>query len=154
VEQFRQASAFVIGGYTPYSSLDARTKMFMERMYCLRHNRGLNRGKPGVAVVTTACAPDRPGLPPAAQLAHQQLALWMMEEGMPQVGSLTVVGNVPCVRCGFGDSCEHSGIKMLHGPAATVASVGTTAFELQPAVLAEARELGAKLKAAVLAARA
>jgi multimeric flavodoxin WrbA len=31
-EKFRTAKAFVLGAYTPYSSLDARTKMFMERM--------------------------------------------------------------------------------------------------------------------------
>ena len=52
--RFRDASAFVIGAYTPYSSLDARTKMFMERMYCLRHQTGLNAGKIGASVITTA----------------------------------------------------------------------------------------------------
>ena len=47
--KFHEARAFVLGGYTPYSSLDARTKAFMERMYCLRHLTGLNRGKIGVS---------------------------------------------------------------------------------------------------------
>ena len=36
-ELFHEAPAFVLGGFTPYSSLDARTKAFMERMYCHRH---------------------------------------------------------------------------------------------------------------------
>ena len=56
-ELFHDASAFVIGGYTPYSSLDARTKAFMERMYCHRHRVGGNARKFGVAVITTACPP-------------------------------------------------------------------------------------------------
>ena len=60
---------FVIGAYTPYSSLDARTKTFMERMYCLRHQTGFNRGKIGAAVITTAVPAEiqacrRPRKPP------------------------------------------------------------------------------------------
>ena len=63
---FHGASAFVLGGYTPYSSLDARTKAFMERMYCHRHRIGGNARKFGVAVITTACPPGFRGchLPP------------------------------------------------------------------------------------------
>ncbi|MBI5394762.1 MAG: flavodoxin family protein [Verrucomicrobia bacterium] len=144
-EKFRRASAFVLGAFTPYSSLDARTKMFMERMYCLRHQTGLNRGKVGVSVITTACPPDAPGLPPAAQTAGSQIAFWMMEEGMVNLGSLIVLGNVPCIRCGHGDDCPMSGIKMLSGPEATVASVGVRHFEDDPRLIASAKELGEKI---------
>lgn len=149
-EKFQAASAFVIGCYTPYSSLDARTKTFMERMYCLRHKSGLNRGKHGAAVITTACQPGVAELPPAAETAANQLAFWMMEEGMNNLGSVTVIGNVPCVRCGFGDSCELSGIKMLHGPDATVDSVGISTLEEEPDPMAAAAVLGQKLRQAVL----
>lgn len=148
-EKFRSAKAFVLGGYTPYSSLDARTKMFMERMYCLRHITGLNRGKPGVSVVTTACPPETPGMPPASQTALSQIAMWMMEEGMANVGSLTVVGNPPCIRCGYGDDCEMSGVKMLHGATATVQSIGVQSFQHNTAAQEEARGFGQKLREAV-----
>ena len=148
-EKFRAARAFVLGAYTPYSSLDARTKTFMERMYCLRHLSGLNRGKIGAAVITTACPPDNPQMPPAVATATTQIGVWMMEEGMQNLGSMIILGNVPCIRCGHGDPCEMSGIKMLSGPDATVASVGVRSFAAQPPLLQAARELGERIRAAV-----
>jgi multimeric flavodoxin WrbA len=148
-EKLRAARAFVLGAYTPYSSLDARTKTFMERMYCLRHLSGLNRGKIGAAVITTACPPDNPQMPPAVATATTQIGVWMMEEGMQNLGSMIILGNVPCIRCGHGDQCEMSGIKMLFGPDATVASVGVWSFAAQPPLLQAARELGERIRAAV-----
>ena len=150
-EQFRTAKAFVLGAYTPYSSLDARSKMFMERMYCLRHQVGLNKGKVGAAIITTACPPEVPGMPPASQTATAQISIWMMDEGMVNVGSMVILGNVPCIRCGYGDQCDFSGVKMLHGPDATVASLGVRRFEDDELLVNGARELGAKIRAAVLA---
>ncbi|MHC4441540.1 MAG: flavodoxin family protein [Planctomycetota bacterium] len=150
-ERFRQAEAFVLGGYTPYSSLDARIKTFMERMYCLRHQTGLNRGKIGVSVITTACPPGAENLPPAAETAKSQIEFWMMEEQMTNLGSLIVIGNVPCIRCGYGDECELSGIKMLVGPEATVESIGIHTFEGDTALVERAAELGRKIREAVLA---
>lgn len=143
------ARAVVLGGYTPYSSLDARTKTFMERAYCRRHGTMGNAGKVGAAVITTACPPGVEGMPPAAETAHNQIAFWMMEEGMERVGGLTVLGNVPCIRCGKGDDCPGSGIKMLFGPEATVASVGVKSFEGDESLPASATQLGAKIRAAL-----
>lgn len=151
-EQFRMAKVFVLGTYTSYSSLDARSKMFMERMYCLRHQVGLNKGKVGAAVITTAWPPDVPGMPPASQTTTTQINIWMMEEAMVNVGALVILGNVPCIRCGYGDSCAYSGVKMLHGPEATVASLGVRQFEGDEVLLRGARELGQKIRAALSAA--
>ncbi|MBN2475920.1 MAG: flavodoxin family protein [Pirellulales bacterium] len=148
--KFRDAPAFVLGGYTPYSSLDARTKAFMERMYCFRHISWGNAGKVGVSVVTTACRPGVPGLPPASETALSQIAMWMKEEGIENLGSLVVEGNVPCIRCGRGDACPASGVKVLHGPEATVASVGVRTFEEDESLLRNAEQLGEKIRAAVL----
>ncbi len=145
-EKFRQADAFVLGAFTPYSSLDARTKMFMERMYCLRHQTGLNKGKLGVSVITSACPPDAPGLPPAVQTASNQIAFWMMEEGMNHLSGMVILGNVPCIKCGHGDDCGMSGIKMLMGPDATVASTGVHKFDTEPDLQAQARMLGEKIR--------
>lgn len=149
-ELFHEAPAFVLGGYTPYSSLDARTKAFMERMYCHRHRVGGNAGKAGLAVITTACPPGAPGLPPAAQTAASQIACWMMEEGMVNLGTLVIQGNVPCIRCGYGDDCSASGLKMLFGPDASVASVGVHAFEEDSALATAAEEMAAKLRRSVV----
>lgn len=149
-EMFREAPAFVLGAFTPYSSLDARTKTFMERMYCFRHQTGGNAGKVGAAVITTACPPGSPGLPPAAETARAQIGFWMMEEGMTDLGSMIVMGNVPCIRCGHGDDCPVSGIRMIHGPEATVASVGVQSFEDDASIVENARQLGEKIRRAVL----
>jgi multimeric flavodoxin WrbA len=148
-EKFRRARAFVLGAFTPYSSLDARTKTFMERMYCLRHQTGLNRGKIGAAVITTACQPGAEGLPPASDTAAAQIGYWMMEEGMVNLGSVVILGNVPCIRCGHGDECELTGIKMLHGPDATVESVGVRSFEGEPGLVESAKQLGRRIREAL-----
>ena len=149
-ELFHGASAFVLGGYTPYSSLDARTKAFMERMYCHRHRIGGNAHKFGVAVITTACPPGVQGMPPAAETATSQIGFWMMEEGMTNLGTMVIQGNAPCIRCGYGDDCSFSGIKMVFGPEATVASVGVKTFEQDAALLRAAEELAKKLREAVI----
>jgi len=149
--KFRNVPAFVLGGYTPYSSLDAWTKAFMERMYCFRHASGGNAGKVGVSVITSACPPGAEHLPPAAEIAANQIGMWMMAEGMENLGSMTLLGNVPCIRCGRGDECPFSGVKMLGGEKATVESVGVNTFEEDEALTQQARELGEKLRAAVLA---
>ena len=151
-EEFHDAPAFVLGAFTPYSSLDARTKAFMERMYCHRHRVGGNSGKVGVSVITTACRPGAPDLPAAAETAASQIAFWMREEGMENLGSMVVHGNVPCIRCGRGDACPMSGVKMLFGPEATVESVGVNTFEEDQSLLQTAKELGEKVRRAVLAA--
>mgnify|MGYP006284595521 CR=1 FL=1 len=148
-EKFRDAKAFVIGAFTPYSSLDARTKLFMERMYCFRHQTGLNAGKIGAAVITAAVPPGAEGLPPASETAAAQLKFWMMEEGMTDLGAMILAGNVPCIRCGHGDDCPVSGVAMLFGPDATVESVGVNTFEQSDHAMSEAQALGRRIREAI-----
>lgn len=144
-EKVKDADAIVIGGFTPYSSIDARTKTFMERMYALRHNRGLMAGKVGAAVVTYCAPEDNKQLPPAADTGVNAIMFYMVEEGMRWVGALKVAGNVPCIRCGVGDSCPMSGVKMLFGAEATVASVGCNQFGVSEADLDSSRALGQQI---------
>lgn len=148
-EKARRADALVIAGFTPYSTLDSRTKAFMERLYPLRHKRGYLAGKPGGAVITYAVPEENKMLPPASQMGVNAIQFFMMEEGMNFVGSVAIQGNVPCVRCGNGDSCKMSGINMLYGADATVDSVGIKQFEEQPAGVAAARDLGRKIREAL-----
>ena len=150
-EKAKAADALVIAGFTPYSTLDSRTKAFIERLYPLRHNHGFMAGKPGAAVITSCVPEDNKQLPPAADMGVNAVMFYMMEEGMQFVGALKLTGVIPCVRCGFGDECKMSGIKMLHGPAATIDSVGIKSFEQQPLCIDGAKELGQKLAAALQA---
>ena len=148
-EKARQADAMVVGGFTPYSTLDSRTKAFLERLYPLRHQHGYMAGKPGGAVITSCVPADSTELPPASQMGINAIQFYMIEEGMNFLGAVEVKGNVPCLKCGRGDGCNMSGITMLYGPEATVDRIGFSGFEDQPQAVAAAKELGAQIAAAL-----
>jgi multimeric flavodoxin WrbA len=145
----READALIVGGFTPYSTLDARTKAFLERLYPLRHRHGYMAGKPGAAVITCAIPENCEALPPACDYGVDAVRFYMMEEGMNFVGSAKISGNVPCIRCGFGDECDMSGIRMLFGPEATVNAVGVNQVEQQTEAHRRCRELGEGIAAAL-----
>jgi hypothetical protein len=73
----------------------------------------------------------------------------MMEEEMQYVGSVVLLGNVPCIRCGKGDDCAVSGIKMLFGPEGTVAAAGVHDVDADKGVRQASEAMGRKLAAAV-----
>ena len=141
-EKAKEADALIIAGFTPYSTLDARTKAFIERLYPLRHTHGYLAGKPGGAIITCAVPSGNEMLPPACDFGVNAIKFCMMEEGMEFVGEVRIMGNVPCIKCGRGDECKMSAIKMLYGPDATVSSVGVGAFEEQPEAVEAAIKLG------------
>lgn len=147
VEKVRQADALVIAGFTPYSSLDSRTKAFLERLYPLRHHTGQLAGKPGGAVITCAIPANNREMPPAFDFGSNAIKFFMLEEGMEFLGAVRIDGNVPCVKCGYGDDCAMSGISMLHGPEATVETVGINSFEKQPEAVRAASALGESIAA-------
>lgn len=144
-EKAKNADALVVAGFTPYSTLDARTKAFLERLYPLRHMHGYMAGKVGAAVITS-CVPEGDELlPPAAQMGVNAIQFYMMEEGMQFVGALKLQGVLPCLRCGEGDVCQMTGVKMIHGHHATVDTVGVKCFEQQPMVIDGAQQLGQRI---------
>ena len=149
-EKARQADGLVVGGYTPYSSIDGRTKAFLERLYPLRHKHGFMSGKSGVAVVTCAIPEDCEGMPPACESGANSIFYYMMEEGMNFLGSVKIRGNIPCISCGYGDDCQMAGLKMIFGPEATLDTVGVNTFETQAETEKAARELGAGLRDAIM----
>lgn len=102
-EKVKAADALVVGAFTPYSSLDSRTKAFLERLYPLRHRCGFLAKKPAAAVVTTAVPRGVEGLPPGADMGVNAIQFFAMEEGIEFVGSVVIDGNVSCVKCGIGD---------------------------------------------------
>lgn len=146
-QRIKDADALVVGGYTPYSSLDGRTKSFLERLYPL-HHKGLLKGKPGGVVITSAVPQEEP-YPPVAEMAAATVKAFMEEEGMNIIGDVKIVGNVPCMKCKHRDTCEHNGVSLLYGPDATPDSVGIHSFETQPEALKAAEELGKKIAEAL-----
>ncbi|MDH3349172.1 MAG: flavodoxin family protein [Desulfobulbaceae bacterium] len=144
-EKAFKADIIIIGGYTSYSTLDSRTKAFMERLYPLRHRHGLMTGKLGAAVVTCAIPAGQPGMPPACENGLNAIQYYMMEEGMKYMGGVSIKGNVPCVKCTTGIQCQVSGLKMIHGPQATVESVGINTLEEDGETVAALEKLGEDL---------
>ncbi len=108
VPKIESVQALVVGGYSPYGSLDGFTKSFLERLFSLRHQKGLNRGKFAVTVITGngrgAVGIDE---------ASRQLKTALMHEGMEVFDQLKVTGNVKCVYCGYIDECPMSALPRL-----------------------------------------
>ncbi|SEA41492.1 NADPH-dependent FMN reductase [Desulfuromusa kysingii] len=136
-EKVRYAGAIVVGGYSPYASLDAYTKSFLERLFSLRHQNGLNRGKLAVTVVT-GIGRGAPGL----DAASDQLGQALMMEGMDVLESLKVVGNTECMVCGYGQNCPMSSLSWVFGDDTEITPEKFCQVEGQSDTWAQAEVLG------------
>lgn len=141
-EKVYKADALIVAGFTPYSSIDSRTKIFLERLYPLHHLHALMSGKPGGAIVTSAIPQGIPGMPDAYETGLSAIRNYMLEEGMNFIGSVSVPGNLPCVSCGEDGQCGASAIKMIYGSDATPNSIGINSAEDSPEVVAALKQLG------------
>jgi multimeric flavodoxin WrbA len=145
-QKIRHADALIVAGYTPYASLDGRTKSFLERLWQLRHRHGYMRGKPGGIIITSAMPLENNAtLSPAMEHAISSVANYMKTEGMEIVGSVGVVGNVPCIRCGPGEHCIMSGLKRRFGPDIVRSSVKIQNVEDQKNVVVALVAMGTEI---------
>ncbi|MCB2193262.1 MAG: flavodoxin family protein [Deltaproteobacteria bacterium] len=110
-EKVRQADALVVGGHATYGTMNGYTKLFLERLFSLRHREGLNWGKLAVAVAT-GNGRGRPGL----EAASEQIAHSLAWEGMEVLGALQITGNPKCLSCGYGPTCPMSALPHVFGP--------------------------------------
>jgi len=140
-EKVRHAGALVVGGYCPYGSVDGFTKAFLERLFSLRHQHGLNRGKLA-AVVTTGIGRGAPGVAEA----NEQIAHALKMEGMEVLGQLQAVGNPECLVCGFGETCPMSTLPWVFGEDTAVTPEKFCRVEDQE-VWGQAQELGREIAA-------
>ncbi len=156
-EKLKGAQALVIGAYCPYGMIDAYTKAFLERLWSMRHVNNLNRGKLGVIIVN-GLFPDSynqrrrkfwvkylksfytPKLPvtQVAQAIERELRM----ERMEHVGTVLIKGNVPCLTCGQGSTCEMSGVPMIHGKGTKASSELCIGVENQTEVWQEITRIG------------
>ena len=114
-EKVRNAGAIVVGGYSPYGAVDGFTKAFLERLFSLRHQNGLNRGKFAVSVAT-GIGRGAPGL----EETSDQITHALNTEGMNVLGQLKVTGNTECLVCGYGQTCPMSSLPWVFGDDTTV----------------------------------
>jgi multimeric flavodoxin WrbA len=136
----RQTGAIVVGGYSPYGAVDGFTKAFLERLFSLRHQNGLNRGKLAV-VVTTGIGRGAPGL----EEASSQIAHALMLEGMNVLGQLKVTGNPECMVCGYGQTCPMSALPWIFGDDTTVTPEKFSKVEDQTETWKQAKALGQEI---------
>ena len=136
-EKVRKAGAVVVGGYAPYGGVDGVTKAFLERLFSLRHQNGLNRGKLAV-VVATGIGRGAPGL----EEASRQIAHALKLEGMTMMGELKATGNPECMVCGFGETCPMSALPWIFGDDTTVTPEKFSRVEDQTEIWEQAKALG------------
>ena len=139
-EKVRKAGALVVGGYSPYGAVDGFAKAFLERLFSLRHQNGLNRGKLAV-VVTTGIGRGAPGLEEASNQITHALKL----EGMEVLGQLKAIGNPECMVCGFGESCPMSALPWIFGEDTKVTPEKFSKVEDQTETWQQAQELGRQI---------
>lgn len=139
-EKVKHAGAIVVGGYPPYGTIDAFTKAFLERLFSLRHQTGLNRGKLA-AVVVTGIGRGAPGLEEASQQVTHALTL----EGMEVLGQLKATGNPECMVCGFGQTCPMSALPWIFGEDTEVTPEKFCKVEDQKDTWQQAENLGKEI---------
>jgi len=156
-----EADALVIGAYSPYSSLDAFTKAFLERLWSLRHVNNLLRDKPVVIVVSGVFPKllDNPFLRlTGLSRVIRRLALpvdhvtrtlvnELKMDKMEIFGQVQLRGNVPCLTCGRGDDCKMSSVTFLHGKNAEASADKCVRVEDQENIWKELQRLGKELGA-------
>jgi multimeric flavodoxin WrbA len=143
-EKVRKAGAIVVGGYSPYGAVDGFTKAFLERLFSLRHQNGLNRGKLAV-VATTGIGRGVPGL----EETSNQIAHALTLEGMDVLGQLKVTGNPECMVCGFGQTCPMSALPWIFGDDTEVTPEKFSKVEDQTETWEQAKTLGQKISARI-----
>lgn len=137
--------------------IDAYTKAFLERLWSLRHVNNLNMGKLGIVIVTGLYPPPnnqlrqrikRKILKPifSSKLAVEQVAKGIERElrmeRMEHIGTVKIRGNVPCLTCGQGSTCEMSGVTILYGIGTKASSKLCIGVEDQERVWEEIIRLG------------
>ncbi|MDR1046093.1 MAG: flavodoxin family protein [Candidatus Adiutrix sp.] len=141
LEKIEEAEALVFSGYPSFGSVNAMTKVFIEKLWPLRHNHMLTTGKAGAAVIC--------GLGPQDSLETYFARYFQEYLRADYLGALTLPGNAPCMTCGYGENCNYSGFLRQYGPGAKVTPDKFQDAARNETVLAEAHALGQALGEAV-----
>ena len=149
------ASALVIGAYTPYMQLDAFTKAFLERLWSLRHVNNLLKNKPVIIIISRMYPKmlDKPALrfTGVSKLIAQfvpnskvskMLTFELKMDRMDVIANVQINGTLPCLTCGHGNNCKMSGVKFLYGKNALASADKCVRVEDQKKTWNELQNLG------------
>ena len=107
-DEIVHADALVIGGVTYFAHPNALTRLFMERMYPLRHRTSQTLNKPGAAIAVGGAE---------AEQTVEEIAYHM--EGyfnFNMVGTLPFKSDTwPCFICSHGLTCRYGGPALFYG---------------------------------------
>ncbi|MDR1110386.1 MAG: flavodoxin family protein [Deltaproteobacteria bacterium] len=146
LEKIEKAQGLVLSAFPSFGSVNALTKVFIERNWPLRHRDMLTQGKAGAAVVCGGSGPK--------ELAGYLEGYFTRYLRMSFLGALVLEGNVPCLSCGFGETCPGSGVLAKYGPGARIAPGMFNDFSQDRAARGRATELGQALARAIEGSRA
>ncbi len=135
-EKIRTADGLVIGAYTPFSSIDAFTKILLERLFALHHNIEL-AGKKLITVVSSV-APST--ALPVVEIIRREAKLEQMED----LGYITLEGTVPCATCPAAYECKRNSFYSRFGEHAKAGAHNCKQVEDSPK-WAEAEKLGKEM---------
>ena len=141
LDKIEEAQALIFSGYPSFGSVNAMTKVFIEKLWPLRHNHMLTRGKVGASVIC--------GIGSQENLEKYFDHYFREYLRTDYLGSLALPGNPPCMTCGYGEVCDYSGFLRLYGPGAKVTPDKFQDVSRNASSLARAVELGQAIGRAV-----
>ncbi|MBU3936962.1 MAG: flavodoxin family protein [Proteobacteria bacterium] len=142
-EKLLSADAYVFGAPNYFSTLNSLTHCFLERLCQFRHRSGSAlAGKYAAIVSIGGITPEIPAQVMEAMLPYYQIK---------HVGTVTAQGAASCFTCGQGESCSVGAVSILLGPGQKITQENTPDLSRQPEKIQEARMLGKKIEACLLA---
>lgn len=141
------SEAILLGTPTYFGRMNGFMTLFLERLWCLRHQKYPLTGRP-YAVVAAGAEPEH------AQAAIHSVKLRMEHIGADFVGSVAFhSGNFPCYSCGRGGSCDVGGLYKHHGKEgqqrAKSGKKHLKQWEEMPEVVAQINRLALQLRSAI-----
>ncbi|WP_432663660.1 flavodoxin family protein [Wukongibacter baidiensis] len=140
LDKILEAEALVFSGFPTFGTLNALTKTFLERLYPVRHKVMLTKGKIGAAIAGGIINNDA---------IEKDLCGYFGWLEMECAGSIKIDGNVPCLSCGYGETCDQSVAAMMYGKGTKITPELFYRFENDEETKEKATELGRKLGDAI-----
>lgn len=142
LEEIENADALIFSGFPSYGSINALTKIFIERLWPLRHREFITKDKVTAAVFASGRQSE--------ELRNYFEHYCVDYLGSNYQGSLFLLGNPPCLSCGFGENCQASAFIRMHGEGQSIQEEHFNNFENNFDAQNEAKILGKKIANALL----
>jgi multimeric flavodoxin WrbA len=141
LEKIEKAQGLIMSGYPSFGSVNALSKVFIERNWPLRHRHILTQGKVGAAVICGRSNMDK------LDAYFDDYFVGYLR--INYLGTLHLNGNVPCLSCGYGEDCPGSGFLAQYGKGAKITSDDFSSFSENIQAQRQAKTLGQAMAQAI-----